>query len=117
MFADFDYIYSEAEASRILKNISNALEAWLEDNNKRIVNRIKTTNELIDYVTNFDELQQIQDMNSTKIIEEWTPHTMTFTHEGVTYRGVFRTRELEQIKRGNITDAIIQKARVIKRYK
>lgn len=116
IFADFDYIYSEADASRILKNISNALEAWLEDNNKKIVDRIKTSNELIDYITNFDELKQIQNMSSTKIIEDWTPHTMTFTYEDVTYRGVFRARELEQIKRGNITNSILEKARVIKRY-
>lgn len=114
IFADFDYIYSENDASRILKNISNALEAWLEDNNRKIVDRMKTSNELVDYITNFDELKQIQNKNSTDIIKEWTPHTMTFTHEGVTYRGVFRAKELEQIKRGNITDSILQKARKIR---
>ena len=69
-----------------------------------------------DDIRRFDELKQIQDMSSTKIIEDWTPHTMTFTYEDVTYRGVFRARELEQIKRGNITNSILEKARVIKRW-
>lgn len=114
VFVDFDYIYSYEQADLALKRIAKGLSAWLQNKNNNIADR-NSVEENIRFMENYQQLLQIPYTDSSLILSEWTPHTITFTHKGVTYTGNFRTREIEQILRGNITDTILQKAKKINR--
>ena len=114
VFVDFDYIYSYEQADIALKRIAKGLSAWLENKNNRIAER-NTTKENIAFMEDYQQLLEIPYTDSSLILSEWTPHTITFTYQGVTYTGNFRTKEIDQILRGNITETILNKAKKITR--
>ncbi len=114
VFVDFDYIYSYEQADMALKRIAKGLMAWLQNKNNKIADR-NSVEENIQFMENYQQLLQIPYTDSSLILSEWTPHTITFTYQGNTYTGNFRTKEIEQILRGNITDTILEKAKKIDR--
>lgn len=114
VFVDFDYIYSYEQADLALKRIAKGLSAWLQNKNNNIADR-NSAKENVLFMENYQELLQIPYIDSSLILSEWTPHTITFTYQGVTYTGNYRTKEIDQILRGNITDRILEKSKKVER--
>lgn len=112
IFIDFDYIYDLNYATILLNNISKGVIKYFANSNVMLDKRYKKD----EFVEMMNKLQETIGLDSADILSQYNPHSYTFYDKGnnALYQGNLRKRDVEQIKKGNISQDILKKSHRVK---